>query len=328
MARSVTAPTDAIAINAVLFAVRQAADVVCDRSALMLLIAALLGERRYNGFATRTGLASRTVASRLRTLEDLGLMVRMPYSVRPLRHEYSLSVMGQDFAQVVLQMMGWEQRQSDGGGAIPLVHALCGAEFQPHLRCAACGREAGARDIDLSVSQAQLRNMPVKQTLHRRPSSRGGGRDAVGGSAEMLPASLDIFGDKWGVEIIICAFLRVRRFGAFRDATGIAANILSDRLDRLVAAGIFRKDAPGGGPGFADYRLTEKGLDLFGILMALQDWADAWLRERVRSPVRFVHRACGQVFHAASACGSCDGRIDTATGILPRDRLPTTTTRN
>ena len=52
-----------------------------------------------------------------------------------------------------------------------------------------------------------------------------------------LAASLDIFGDKWGIEILVCTFMRVRRFGELRGATGVAANILSNRLDRLQALG-------------------------------------------------------------------------------------------
>jgi DNA-binding HxlR family transcriptional regulator/ribosomal protein S14 len=309
MTRQTISPTDAIAINAMLIAVRQAADVICDRWVLMLISAALLGERRFGGFMQRTGMGSRVVTARLRTLETLGLFGKVPYQLRPLRHEYRLSVMGEAFLGVVLQMIRWEQlwpRPADHG--VQLLH-VCTKPLQPDLRCAACGRPATIRDVDLAVSRAQLRQIPPKQTLHRRMGSDGIDAKQRG---LILGQSLDIFGDKWTVEVLTCAFFRVRRFGNFRASTGISANILSDRLERLIAAGIFRREARPSDAAGREYRLTAKGLDLFGTLIALQDWADAWVSERYRSPVRIVHRDCGQSFHAASRCGGCG--LDIASG--------------
>ncbi len=297
MTRHPISPTDAIAINAVLFAVRQAADVICDRWVLLLIVAALAGERRFGGFMQRTGMASRVVASRMRTLVEIGLFVRIAYSVRPLRHEYRLTVMGEAFAEVVRQLMRWEQAWARSSSAVASVPVDRRDDMpESGLHCRACGVPATARDIDLRVSRAQLMKIPVKQTLHRRMT-----RDPAQSESEagLLGASLDIFGDKWTVEIIICAFFRVRRFGNFRACTGISASILTDRLDRLIAADVLRRSAAPSGAVGRDYRLTDKGIDLFGTLMALQDWADDWVSERYRSPVRFIHRDCGQAFHAA-----------------------------
>ncbi len=303
MTRRAIDPTDAIAINAMLIAVRQAADVICDRWVLALISAALLGERRFGGFMQRTGMASRVVSSRLRMLETLGVFVRIPYQLRPLRHEYRLTAMGEAFLVVVLQMMRWEQLWPGAPDVAVPLHS-CAQTLQPDLRCAACGHPATVRDVDLVVSRAQLRKVPDKQTLHRRASSNEG---KSGTPRILLGESIDLFGDKWTVEIIMCAFFRVRRFSDFRSATGIAANILSDRLDRLIAAAIFKRGATAADAAGREYRLTEKGRDLFGTLIALQDWADAWVSARYRSPVRIVHRDCGAVFHATAHCGACDG---------------------
>lgn len=304
MRREAISPTDAVAINAVLFAVRQAADVICDRRALALIVAALLGERRFGGFMERTGMASRVVTLRLRTLEALGLFVRMPYNLRPLRHEYRLSVMGQEFVGIVLQMLRWEQNwaEPDNGQTHAPIHASCGNPLRPELRCRACGTAASVRDVDLGVSRAQLRKVPVKQTLHRRGAKDGTALPASGG---LLNQSLDVFGDKWTVEIVMCAFFRVRRFNDFRVCTGIAANILQDRLERLITAGVFCRNWSPDDASAREYRLTAKGVDLFGTLIALQDWADAWVNERYRSPVRIVHRDCGEVFHVSTLCAAC-----------------------
>lgn len=279
------APTDPIAINAVLVAVRQAADVVCDRWSLTLILAAFLGERRFGGFQARTGMATRLIATRLRALELRGLLGKEPYSRRPLRQEYHLTPMGRQFFEVIVQMVRWQQngRADPGEPLLKLIETGQGAALDPSLHCAACGAHVTARDIELRLSRAQLQAMPAKQVLHRRSSLPAGDGDGL------LGPSLDLFGDKWSIEIIICAFMRVRRFGDFRSQTGIAGNILTDRLNRMTAAQILVRAADG-------YRLTERGIDLYGVLVAIQDWADAWLEPRYRSPVRLVHRACGQVF--------------------------------
>ena len=276
-------PTDPIAINAVLVAVRQAADVVCDRWSLTLILAAFLGERRFAGFLVRTGMASRLAADRLQTLAIQGLLAKEPYSRRPLRHDYHLTPMGLQFFEVVRQMVRWRQiwRPDPQDPLLPLVEAAGPLDLD--LRCRHCGNDLTARDIDLRLSPAQLQAMPAKQIARRRTTLAAGTGDGL------LGPVLEIFGDKWGIELLICAFLRLRRFGEFRAQTGIAANILTDRLARLTGAGILSRSAQG-------YRLTARGMDLYGVLVAIQDWADAWLEPRYRSPVRLIHRNCGAVF--------------------------------
>ena len=93
--------------------------------------------------------------------------------------------------------------------------------------------------------------------------------------------------DPGGLEILICAFMPLRRFGEFREATGIAANILADRLQRLRDAEVLTQADSG-------YRLTDRGVDLYGALVAVQSWADDWITRRYRSPVLLIHRACGE----------------------------------
>jgi DNA-binding HxlR family transcriptional regulator len=257
-------------------AVRQAADVVCDRWALSLIHAASGGECRFAGLAQRTGMASRLVTSRLKLLEIQGVLVRVPYSERPPRYEYRLTEMGRQMSAIFDQMTRWEKN-------------LGSATFTP-LVCAACQRSASARDIGLDTSEALMRQLPRKQTARRRSTLAPG----AGRVIHPLSRSFEIFGDKWGIEILICVFFRAGRFIDFRDLTGIAPNILSDRLNRLTGAGLLDRRRDRG-----RYRLTEAGIDLYGVLVVIQDWADAWLPDRYRSPVRLLHNECGQVFHCA-----------------------------
>jgi DNA-binding HxlR family transcriptional regulator len=308
MTRASLDPTDALAINAVLVSSRQAVDAICDRWSLALILAILHGEHRFKGLMAHTGMASRLLATRLRTLEAARVIVSAPYSLRPPRQEYYLTSMGADVSDVILQMLRWEQ---NWGAASPaagrIAHLACGAALRPQLRCAACGALASARDIDLEVSRAQLWAMPPKQSAHRRSTVTSNDH---GGPPRDLGPSLDIFGDKWGIEILLCAFFRIRRFNDFRLCTGISANILADRLERLRAAGILARSDDA--PGLTGYRLTEKGIDIYGVLVAVERWADTWLRSRYRSPVRLMHRACGQVFRPLTTCSQCQQPVDRA----------------
>ena len=114
-----------------------------------------------------------------------------------------------------------------------------------------------------------------------------------------------MFGDKWGIGVVMCLFMRVRSFGEFQAHLGISTNILADRLARLTELGIIRPMTPGDGAIKAGYRLTHKGVDLHPILLAMQAWADNWLRERYRSPVKFTHRQCQNLLVMRVDCDKC-----------------------
>ena len=125
------------------------------------------------------------------------------------------------------------------------------------------------------------------------------------GGAGPLPQALGILGDKWTIEVVMAAFVRVHTFGGFQAHTGMATNILADRLARLTAAGVLRLAQDDSDQRRGDYRLTEAGLDLFGLLVCIETWADHWLRDRTRSPLRLTHRPCGEPLHLRLSCPHC-----------------------
>lgn len=307
MTRASIAPSDAVAINAVLVASRQAVDAICDRWSLSLMLAALQGERLFSGLQAHTGMASGLLTARLGALESAGVLERARSTARLSGHEYRLTQAGEALAPVLLQMLRWDRNWAKAAEPVSqaLRHSACGHPLRLDLRCAACGRPAGARDIELRVSATQLRRMPAKQTARRRSSLSG---HAGGTTPQVLGPSLDVFGDKWGIEILLCAFFRIRRFSDFRASTGVSANILADRLARFVAAGVMTPAL--GGSRHAGYRLTEQGIDLYGAIVAIQDWADAWLPGRYRSPVQLIHRDCGAIYHPALSCAACERPMD------------------
>jgi DNA-binding HxlR family transcriptional regulator len=84
--------------------------------------------------------------------------------------------------------------------------------------------------------------------------------------------TIDIVGDKWSLLIIRDAFDGIRRFSQFQRSLGIAKNILAARLRDLVGAGVLRTEPAPGGSAYQEYVLTEKGEDLFALIISLRQW--------------------------------------------------------
>lgn len=89
-----------------------------------------------------------------------------------------------------------------------------------------------------------------------------------------IAAALDIVGEPWTFLIVRDALYGVRRFDDFQANLGIARNVLTARLKRLVEAGVFRRVAYQQRPTRYEYRLSEKGAALFPIIIGLKEWGD------------------------------------------------------
>src|SRR5687768_2576423 len=92
-----------------------------------------------------------------------------------------------------------------------------------------------------------------------------------------IARTLGAIGDRWTLLIIREAFGGVRRFDDYQAHLEIARNVLTDRLQRLVDTGILEKRAYQDKPARYEYRLTESGRDLYGIIVNLMAWGDKWL---------------------------------------------------
>jgi len=117
--------------------------------------------------------------------------------------------------------------------------------------------------------------------------------------------TLGIVGEQWSLLIMRDAFLGVRRFEDFQQHLGIARNILSDRLTKLVEHGILNKRQYSERPVRSEYRLTSKGIDLFPVLFALQKWGDTWAMGDDEPLRTVVHNSCGNITHPVPSCSHC-----------------------
>ena len=106
--------------------------------------------------------------------------------------------------------------------------------------------------------------------------------------------ALSEIGEWWTLLILREAFFGTQRFTDFQERLGIARNILTKRLNKLVKTGILvRQGAPGrGNPGL--YRLTEKGRDVAPVFIALMQWGDRWINGEEKAPIRIVEAATGR----------------------------------
>lgn len=112
--------------------------------------------------------------------------------------------------------------------------------------------------------------------------------EAEGGICS-IARSLEWVGEPWTLLIIREAFFGTRQFSEFERYLGIAKNVLSARLRKLVELEILDRTPEAGRGNPQIYTLTEKGKDLFPILVALMQWGDQWIANG-RAPVRIVHR--------------------------------------
>lgn len=91
-----------------------------------------------------------------------------------------------------------------------------------------------------------------------------------------LPAALEVMGERWSFMILRAAFNGLHHFEEYLGVLGIARNILSNRLARLVEHGIMKRQALPEDRRKIEYRLTEKGLDLLPAMLALRQWGEKY----------------------------------------------------
>jgi DNA-binding HxlR family transcriptional regulator len=127
-----------------------------------------------------------------------------------------------------------------------------------------------------------------------------------------IARSLELIGERWTILIIRDAFLGVRRFDDFQRSLGIARNVLQGRLERLVGSEILERVRYQEHPNRFEYRLTEKGLDLWPVVVALLAWGDRHLAP-AGPPVMLEHRGCGGRVNDRRICEACGALLD------PRD---------
>jgi DNA-binding HxlR family transcriptional regulator len=130
-----------------------------------------------------------------------------------------------------------------------------------------------------------------------------------------IARTLSVLGERWTLLVLRQSFIGIKRFEELQRSLGIARNVLADRLQTLVAEGILERRAYQERPQRFEYKLTQKGLDLYPVLVSLMQWGDRY-NAPDGPPMTLVHNTCGQETEPRFVCSECGEPID------PREMTP------
>ena len=144
-------------------------EVVGERWTLLVLRDIFLGNRRFDAIQRHLGVARNVLQSRLERLLEHGVIEKVPYQERPVRHEYRLTPKGIDLWPTIVSLLQWGDRHAlaPAGPPVLLRHKECGGEVDGHRICTACGMPLEARDVRAVAGPGAAAGHP----LLRRESS-------------------------------------------------------------------------------------------------------------------------------------------------------------
>jgi DNA-binding HxlR family transcriptional regulator len=120
-----------------------------------------------------------------------------------------------------------------------------------------------------------------------------------------IARSVAVIGDRWTLMVLRDCFLGIRRFEDFERRLGISRSLVAERLKRLVDEGVLRREPYQDRPLRHEYRLTDKGLALHPVIMAIVHWGDVYYAEESGPPLLHRHKACGCDFSPVTTCSEC-----------------------
>lgn len=120
-----------------------------------------------------------------------------------------------------------------------------------------------------------------------------------------IARAMPLIGDSWTMLIIRGVFFGLHRFTELQQSLDINRNRLTERLNLLVENGIMEKCLYDEARGRYEYRLTEKGTDLYPVLVSIVGWGDKWLADKDGPPLQYVHKTCSKVMQPKYHCDCC-----------------------
>jgi DNA-binding HxlR family transcriptional regulator len=282
----------------------RALEVVGDVPVLLILEQCFLGHRRFQEFVVETGIARSVVSDRLAKLVEAEVLRKS----QSRQGGYALTAKGKDLFPVGLMIMRWQQRWEAGNRdyGVKLFHRACGQRILPVPSCQHCQGEIDPREVSWTAGPGLSQVTPA-YGRRRLPSDPGAARR---GKGTMVDSVIGLFGDRWATLVVRACFTGIHRFDEIQRDTLMASNILSDRLERLQDQRIIQARPYSAHQDRFEYRLTEKGRDLYPVLLALLQWGDAWFADAKGPPLLLTHRPCEHALHMVSACSHCGDALD------------------
>jgi DNA-binding HxlR family transcriptional regulator len=277
-------------------------DIVSDVWAFLIIREAFFGTRTFESFRSALGIPRATLTNRLRKLTRLAIFRQVATAI-PNRNEYRLTKMGFDLYPSFIALMQFGDAWLSGKRPPPLtlIHLPCGCDSHPVVACSHCHKELAARKAVYRDGPGAGRSRAKRGRNTRRASD---GSRFLTGRPSSVSRALQVIGDKWTFMVVREAFFGNRRYDKIQAQLEIAPNILTDRLFRLVAQGVFVRRLYQSAPDRYEYSLTDMGRDLYGPFVAMLAWGDRWLASG-KPPLILSHKSCARDFHAEVICDRC-----------------------
>eukprot|EP00439_Symbiodinium_sp_Y106_P088219 s1_g755.t1 len=122
--------------------------------------------------------------------------------------------------------------------------------------------------------------------------------------------TLSVIGDRWTLMILRDCFVGLRRFEDFEASLGITRHVLADRLKKLVEEGVLKKVPYGEAPVREEYRLTERGFDLYPVMLSIVQWGDEHMADERGAPIIRRHKKHGHIVRGKMVCSETGEELD------------------
>jgi len=275
-------------------------DIVSDAWAFLIIREAFFGTRTFEAFRSALDIPRATLTDRLRKLTRLQIFrqaaARVGQRQRVPAHQNGLRPLSE-----LHRLMQFGDRWLAVGKRAPLVlvHGPCGCESHPIVACSECSSELEARGVQYRDGPGAGRR-PAKPGRNTRRASDGS-RFTLGRPSSVSRA-LQIIGDKWSFMVVREGFFGNRRYDRIQSELGIAPNILTDRLSRLVAQGVFTAASTSMPRALRIYP-DRHGARSLRALCHDAGVGDRWL-SKAKPPLLLRHTKCGHDFHASVICNN------------------------
>lgn len=283
-------------------------DLFGDIWILQVLSVLMVAPRRFDQIVAEINVPRSTLASRLRQLSEAGCIAQQRGGARHGANSdnigYYLTPKGRDLLPFLKLIRQWNERWRVRGLVLngPQIANPCAHAAGVEIVCGCCARPTLARDMKVLQTSMQ----PVEAQLPSGKRMRM--LDTFGKHNTSIPAEA-VLGDRWAGLIIATAFFRVTKYSDIEAALGIAPNILAARLGRLTRQGLLMRGRYRDHPKRYAYHLSEKGLSLYPVVVAMDAWARKWLNPLGDLGWRVLHKPCLEWYVPRFRCAQCGAEI-------------------
>ncbi len=159
----------------------------------------------------------------------------------------------------------------------------------------------------LSDRQVAAGPRPLKKAKMRLPP----GGTGLGARERFcsVARTVEILSDAWSFLVLRECFFGTRRFEKFQSVLGVSRTTLAKLLQKLTALGLLRKECYSSRPPRFEYRFTDRGRELYPVMLALLQFGDKWLRGESPPPLQLYHKECGHTCSPLVVCSHCGAEI-------------------